>query len=166
MNRMEKFNELITIVILDFLFAFTDFTTTSSTRTANGWFIIALFYFQSLVNITFISFSLGRFYRFHFFRRLLSSRKILKTVQIFSTSSVLNNTLTAGPLLKLSKQERETMEKAVSKKVIEYQDFEEQKQSDAKLHIINETDENFDDLVDKGHQKDLAIKQAHDKKLN
>ena len=54
MNRIEKFNELITVISLDFLFAFTDFAKTSSGRTSNGWIIIALFYLQALVNLAYI----------------------------------------------------------------------------------------------------------------
>ena len=78
MNRIEKFNEIITILTLDFLFTLTDFTMSAHSRTANGWFIISLFYFQVIVNIGFISVSLGKFYRLKVFKRYFGQS--LKTV--------------------------------------------------------------------------------------
>jgi hypothetical protein len=81
MNRLELFNEAVTILILDFLFAFSDFAQTNKARTTNGWLIIGLFYFQTLVNL-FLSFrQLTLFFKNRIIWRYYTSSK-LRTVQI------------------------------------------------------------------------------------
>lgn len=102
MNRMEKFNELITVLCLDFLFAFTDFAQTASGRTNNGWIIIALFYLQALINLAFIFGGLARFIKYRICNRLCgNSRRSAKgVIKIMDTSQTLGNLLGDNSIFK------------------------------------------------------------------
>jgi hypothetical protein len=43
MNQLEFINEFITLIVINFFFAFSDFTQTSSARVVAGWIILGLF---------------------------------------------------------------------------------------------------------------------------
>jgi len=123
MNKIEKFNEAITLFTLDFLYVFSDFSKSAESRTKTGWLLILLFFFQSSVNLSHIIQSLYSFYKYRVYQRFCRNKKNLrkiklKTIKIHSTSSVLNNTLTMGPLLKFPRFEKDLFEKQVSLRVI------------------------------------------------
>ena len=93
MNQLEFMNEFITLLVINFFFAFSDFTQTSSARVVAGWIILGLFTSQFLMNsIVFILLGL-RFIKEKVFKKLIRSQKLKNVIRV--RSERMNASLTS-----------------------------------------------------------------------
>ena len=111
MNQLEFINEFITLTVINFLFAFSDFTSTSSARVVAGWIILGLFIGQFILN-TVVVFSLGlNFLKEKVFKKLIRAKSLRNVIRI--RSERMNASLTSLELLKMNITEGKLEKKGI-----------------------------------------------------
>ena len=88
MNYVEFANQFITLTILNFLFAFSDFTNTSAARTTTGWIILGLFLVQFVLNIVLSAYLMFKFLKYKVCKKIIKTRRLKNVISIRSLKAV------------------------------------------------------------------------------